>query len=131
MNARHKYLIFFSFYLYPLAPDFLCISYFSYPLWMFIVFMIMRAVLLDIPIVISALCYWIMLRLRFYAFFHLPHHSIQQVLLPYLTGLILDRFFLFATHYVLYRQIQLPLWWEVVMIFLGSVLVIKNQFFKS
>ena len=83
----------------------------------------MRAILLDVPIVISALTYWLMLRLRYYAFFNLPHYGIEQVLLPYITGLTFDRLLTFAFYYIFYNQIHLPVWFESILICLGIILL--------
>jgi|GEM_PF-4610901 len=119
----YKHLIFFSFFVYPLSLDFLCISIFAYPLWYFALFMLMRAILLDVPIVISALTYWLMLRLRYYAFFNLRHYSIEQIFMPYITGLTFDRLVTFVFYCVFYNQMRLPFWYESVFICFGIVLL--------
>jgi hypothetical protein len=91
--------------------------------------MLMRAILLDVPVAVSALSYWLMLRLRYFAFFHLPHYSIEQVLLPYITGLAFDRLLTGLVYAIFYHQIRLPSWFEGVFICVGIILLfykIKN-----
>lgn len=88
--------------------------------------MLMRAILLDVPIAISALSYWLMLRLRYYAFFNLPHFSVEQVLLPYVTGLAFDRLLTGLFYLVFYQQIRLPIWFESVFICAGSILLFNK-----
>jgi hypothetical protein len=127
----YKHLVFFSFFVYPLSLDFLCVSYFTYPLWYFLIFMLMRGILLDVPIAISALSYWFMLRLRYYAFFNLPHFSVEQVLLPYVTGLAFDRLLTGLFYAVFYHQVRLPLWFESVFICAGIVLLFYKIRFVS
>lgn len=83
----------------------------------------MRAILLDVPIAISALSYWLMLRLRYYAFFNLPHYSAEQILLPYITGLAFDRLLTAFVYAVFYHQTRLPMWFESVFICVGIVLL--------
>ena len=85
--------------------------------------MVMRAVLLDVPIIISAISYWLMLRLRYYAFFNLPHYSVEQVLLPYITGLTFDRLLTVVYYYLFYNQMRIPIWFESLFIGLGIVLL--------
>lgn len=131
MMQGYKHLIFFSFFVYPLSLDFLCVSYFTYPLWYFVVFMLMRAILLDVPIAISALSYWLMLRLRYYAFFNLPHYSVEQVLLPYITGLTFDRLLTALVYAVFYHQLRLPVWFESVFICIGIILLFYKIRFAS
>ncbi len=125
----YKYLIFFSFFIYHFSLDFLCVSYFTYPLWYFVIFLLMRSILLDVPILISALSYWLMLRLRYYAFFNLRHYSIEQVILPYIIGLLCDRLITFIVYFLFYQQVRMPSWFEFVGIFVGIILIfskIKN-----
>jgi hypothetical protein len=85
--------------------------------------MLMRAILLDVPIALSALSYWLMLRLRYYAFFNLPHFSAEQILLPYITGLAFDRLLTGLFYFIFYHQIRLPHWFESVFICIGVVLL--------
>lgn len=85
--------------------------------------MLMRAILLDIPIAISALSYWLMLRLRYYAFFNLPHHSAEQILLPYITGLTFDRLLTGIFYILFYNQVRIPILFESVVIVIGIVLL--------
>lgn len=127
----YKHLVFFSFFFYPLSLDFLCVSYFTYPLWYFAIFMLMRAILLDVPFAISALSYWLMLRLRYYAFFNLPHFSAEQILLPYITGLAFDRLLTGLFYAIFYHQVRIPVWFESLFICIGIVLLFYKIRFVS
>lgn len=118
---NYKHFIFFSFFFFPLSLDFLCVSVFRYYVWMFPIFILFRAFLWNVPILISALSYWIILYLRFYTFVHLPHSGLGKIFFPYIIGLTVDRILLFTFYCLKDHQVRSPNIIDFFAIFFGVI----------